>query len=231
MHSHNILTAVCIAYGLVTAILAEAVESFIATYGRKLSVLYRMVATFITETMIPKTTTYPISNVCQQRNIFQTLGDGVSPASLPDNILQRQHGKRLPNGMVQKKDGFGIDGMPSALRLGQNGSVNQSSALSVEQRSMRLLEKAGTPKFTAVRPAKWLRIASVKRLSEQQDVWCLTVPDTGCFSLANGVVVHNSHAADAFGLMAVAYEDPSRMNAKLAKINVTPRGHGSWLGA
>ncbi len=41
----------------------------------------------------------------------------------------------------------------------------------------------------------------------------------------------SSHAADAFGLMAVAYEDPSRANQQLKPINVAPRGAGSWLGA
>jgi phage terminase large subunit len=40
----------------------------------------------------------------------------------------------------------------------------------------------------------------------------------------------SSHAADAFGLMAVAYEDPSRANAQIRPLNVTPRGPGSWMG-
>lgn len=41
----------------------------------------------------------------------------------------------------------------------------------------------------------------------------------------------SSHAADAFGLMAVAYEDPSRANAALKPLNVAPRGHGGWMGS
>lgn len=40
----------------------------------------------------------------------------------------------------------------------------------------------------------------------------------------------SSHAADAFGLMCVAYEDPSRTNAPLRPLNVAPRGAGSWMG-
>lgn len=40
----------------------------------------------------------------------------------------------------------------------------------------------------------------------------------------------SSHAADAWGLMAVAYEDPSRTNAPLRPLNVSPRGAGSWMG-
>jgi len=40
----------------------------------------------------------------------------------------------------------------------------------------------------------------------------------------------SSHAADAFGLMAVAYEDPSRAGAQLKPIAIAPRGAGGWMG-
>jgi len=40
----------------------------------------------------------------------------------------------------------------------------------------------------------------------------------------------SSHAADAFGLMAVAYEDPSRAGAQLKPIDIAPRGAGGWMG-
>jgi phage terminase large subunit len=40
----------------------------------------------------------------------------------------------------------------------------------------------------------------------------------------------SSHAADAFGLMAVAYEDPSRAGAQLKPIGIAPRGAGGWMG-
>lgn len=49
-------------------------------------------------------------------------------------------------------------------------------------------------------------IASVRKLNETADVWCLTVPHGECFALANGAIVHN--CADAFGLMAIVYEEP-----------------------
>jgi hypothetical protein len=41
------------------------------------------------------------------------------------------------------------------------------------------------------------------------------VPDGHCFSLANGAVVHNS---DAFGLMAIDYEDPGKRKAFARKL-------------
>lgn len=46
------------------------------------------------------------------------------------------------------------------------------------------------------------RVASVNNLTETQDVWCLTVPEVGHFSLENGAIVHNCHGSDAFRTMA-----------------------------
>lgn len=46
-------------------------------------------------------------------------------------------------------------------------------------------------------------VANVKPLNETADVWDITVPDGHWFSLVNGAVVHN---CDAYGLMAVVYE-------------------------
>lgn len=40
----------------------------------------------------------------------------------------------------------------------------------------------------------------------------------------------SSHAADAFGLMAIAYENPSRRSGMLKPLNVAPRGAASWMG-
>ena len=40
----------------------------------------------------------------------------------------------------------------------------------------------------------------------------------------------SSHAADSFGLMAVAYEDPSRAGAQLKPLGIAPRGAGGWMG-
>ncbi len=84
-----------------------------------------------------------------------------------------------------------------------------------------------TLKFTVAKTAKWLLtasglergpriIASVKSLNNTADVWCLTVPGEESFSLANGAIVHN--CADAFGLMAICYEEPSRKKAFARKI-------------
>lgn len=50
------------------------------------------------------------------------------------------------------------------------------------------------------------------RLEERQDVWCLTVPDVGHFSLSNGAVVKN---CDAWEVLARVW--------KTAKIDAPPQ--------
>jgi hypothetical protein len=52
--------------------------------------------------------------------------------------------------------------------------------------------------LTARRPT----IASVRELDYRDDVWCLTVPDAECFSLANGAVVHN---CDSFRYLSMSW--------------------------
>jgi len=68
-----------------------------------------------------------------------------------------------------------------------------------------------TRRYIARPFVKSLRIESVSLLSERASVWDITVPDGHWFSLENGAVVHNS---DSFGLMCVAYEQPSPNAAK-----------------
>jgi hypothetical protein len=70
-----------------------------------------------------------------------------------------------------------------------------------------------------------LVIESVKRLTERADVWDITVPDGHWFALENGAVVHNS---DAFGLLAVAYEEP-RVRREAARRPVHSGGN-AWMG-
>ncbi len=66
------------------------------------------------------------------------------------------------------------------------------------------LGKTATPKNFAANAVKALRIENVKPLDYVEDVWCLTVPSVGHFSLSNGAVVKNcSHAADAFRVLAM----------------------------
>ena len=51
-----------------------------------------------------------------------------------------------------------------------------------------------------------MRIEGVEKLNERSDVWCIDVPDGAWFTLENGAVVHNSHAADAARTLGVAHK-------------------------
>jgi hypothetical protein len=74
--------------------------------------------------------------------------------------------------------------------------------------------------------ARPLRIACVERLNETADVWCLTVPDAECFSLANGAVVHN--CADAVRTLAMGLKEaqPHTSNAIIEQQFPTTR---TWV--
>jgi hypothetical protein len=51
-------------------------------------------------------------------------------------------------------------------------------------------------------------IERVSKVTTMAAVWCLTVPDMEEFALSNGAIVHNcSHPADAFRMLAVAWEE------------------------
>jgi hypothetical protein len=70
-----------------------------------------------------------------------------------------------------------------------------------------------THRDSAPHDAKLLRIASVKRLKEKSDVWCIHVPDVEHFSLSNGAIVHNSNGADAWRYLAVSIKQPEQAKA------------------
>jgi hypothetical protein len=60
--------------------------------------------------------------------------------------------------------------------------------------------------LAALTKPQQLVIENVKKLNNQADVWCLTVPDAEEFALANGAIVHNcSHPADAMRMLAIVW--------------------------
>ena len=206
-----------------------AVGSFIEMCGKRLSDLCQRIATSITATATFTTLCFQTSNVYRPKNISKRPGS----ANLAASVMK--HAARLRNGTRPQKADFGTAATPSAPKAGRSGNASQPSAWSAAASLMRWFARMGARKSIAAALAR-LRligtasacgpptIASVKRLSETSDVWCLTVPDGECFSLANGAVVHN--CADAFGLMAVVYEEPT-VNRERKRV----AARGGWMGA
>ena len=169
--------------------------------------------------MFPKAVISTISIATQQTTHSLTLS-----ACQPENTLV-SGGKQTPvesarlperkpkNGTSPKKAGFGTSAMQSEAKAGSSGSVKKSLALCVASTFKRLLEKAVIHRFTALTTAKPKRIVSVERLKTKSDVWCITVPDAGEFSLANGALVHN---CDAFRYACLVWREEMKPKAEPA---------------
>jgi hypothetical protein len=208
MRSHNGLMGAFSNAGRAAPITPERAVDCIGWHGKVLLEQFRKAVISITKMATQTITPWPISNACQPINISVTLGAKIEVVGLLDGISAKLREPKLRSGMLPKRGIYGISDKPVVLKAGQNGSANRQGALNAAIDLVRLFASRLLRKFIAVKPVKPLRIANVRKLNERQDVWCLTVPDVGCFSLANGAIVHNSHASDAFGLMCVAYDEP-----------------------
>lgn len=207
-------------FGRVTATFQRAAADCIGMLGARLSVLFRTAATFITVTGTQPTTGSATSNALTLRSICglsvmaRPHTGAASSAPTPE--------KARPHGTVQRLAASGTADRLSGHRAGRNGFASLRSALSAAMSFRHWSAKVVTPKSIAIPHARrlptgnvacpqngLLRIASVKPITETADVWDITVPDGHWFSLENGAVVHNS---DAFGLMAVDYEQQPQSN-------------------
>jgi hypothetical protein len=118
---------------------------------------------------------------------------------------------QLPIGINQMKGGCGIGDTPSDQRAGSSGSANSDRALNAASFSTLSFARAAMRKFIAILTARPLRIERVDSLEQREDVYCLTVPDAQCFSLANGAIVRN---CDAFRYLAMAWRPRLRHTPK-----------------
>jgi phage terminase large subunit len=216
MNSRSILTGGFIGFGQANRIFQRAASDCTETHGCRHLAPFQKVAIFTIATEMFSTIKSTILNVCLHLSIYRNpelsgLSQGMDGfLSLPAT--------RLRNGIVHQKVGFGTRETRSVLKAGLNGGEKKSRAsivafyikhwfarAAMQANIAGVLAKLLLIGFAARLTNTQLRIAHVKRLKEQHDVWDITVPEGHCFSLSNGAVVHNS---DSFGLMAVVYEAP-----------------------
>ncbi len=204
-NSRNTLTGGYTECGLPSVTCHEAGENSTGMYGGKRLVKYLKDATYTIKTVTYRTIGSLISNVSPLMsilNIKTTKPETVSFLNSPE--------LEPPHGMAPPRVGYGIKDTPNVHKAGPSGNVKKSSVLFAKSNFPHSLERVETHKSTvpgSVKPthtANVLKVESVEFLNERQDVYCMTVPDAGEFSLANGAVVHN---CDAFGLMCVAVEE------------------------
>lgn len=186
-HLHSISMAAYTGYGLARNIYRAAAGGCTERYGsRRLAPFLRGV-TFTILTAIRRIMPLPTWSACQQ--VSTSVRGRVYPmdlATLPAN--------ERPTGTDQKLEGFGTSVTQKEVRDGSSGSESQKIAPFAEARLMLWSGIAAIHRCIAGITARPRRIVCVTPLNERSDVWCLTVPDAGEFSLANGAIVHNSDA-------------------------------------
>jgi hypothetical protein len=160
---------------------------------------YLKATTFTIKTLIGQTITYGTWNAYPYQNINQSQNQTTK------DCLPMQE-KVLGNGMDLQKEESGIRNIPSRQGTGKNGRDRQSHANIAASRSSRSLEMETTLADFAMQTAKPLLVESVSELKETADVYDITVPGVGHFSLENGAIVHNS---DAFRYMCIALKKAS----------------------
>ena len=203
--SRSISLALSTASGRVSAITRVAVRACIEMSGlrRLASSLTDAISTIATG--IQGTTPYRILNAYPSGTISRASGRSTRPVRGITLPLPRD--PALLSGTRRTWGVSGTAAMPRVPSHGLSGSVSLSPASTAAPRWTRLFASLVILKSIALTPARRLRIASVRPLQGvREDVWCLTVPDGAQWSLANGAITHNSHAADAFGGMA--YRNP-----------------------
>jgi hypothetical protein len=206
-HSASTSTGTSIVSGLRSATSRVGAHVYTAMCGWLRSVRSLTDATSITAMETAPTIAFPTLSVLPAVSISRRSGNGATQArpftSLP--VLATQP----PNGTALRQEGPGTDGTLDAARDGRSGSARIVRAfIAARSFTMRLFGSRGTRRSTARRRARPLHIASVRPLDVTADTCCIHVPDVECFALANGAVVHNSHAADAFRGLAVRHQTP-----------------------
>lgn len=195
-----------IAYGQMINILLGVVKLSIEAFGQTLMAKFLRDLTSTIRIMIIKITTLKILSVFQLKNIC--LERGMKLNIEDQSVLLKVLEIKQPNGISLKPVGFGTKEMLKEVRVGPNGEESLGIAQFVKKSLTVLLGKVVTLKNIAQDGVSTLSIEEIKNLSTKEDVWCLTVPNYGHFSLLNGAIVHN--CADAFGYFALNFRELSK---------------------
>jgi len=129
-------------------------------------------------------------------------------------------------------DARNIDAMPKEAKAGLNGKESQGRVRNAIAYLMRWLGKTENSKSIApIYAASKLTVKDVCRLNRTADVWCLTVPDTGSWSLANGAIVHNSNPADSLRYYAVEIKEGNKPPKQEEYVDAYSESHQStaWM--
>lgn len=132
-------------------------------------------------------TIYGILNAYLRKYISKCLSPIIKALAINAEMLQL-------NGTGLRLVGNGTVNMHSKLNRGLNIKEKQGDVCFVIKNLAASSEKAHLLQNTVTPTVKPLMVEDVKSLKIKEDVWCITVPGVGHFSLSNGAVVKNSDA-------------------------------------
>lgn len=174
--------------GLANDTFQKVDQDFIEMFGlRHMKGVSPQTATYITKTIIPIIIHSIIWNAYLEKSIY-----GFQDQMVRDCQERREKLQQL--GIDLMRADYGISAMPLDPLVGQNGNVKAENVSTVKRYMTALLELMDILKNSAIPIAKLPIIEKVEFLHELADVWDITVPKVGHFSLSNGAIVHNSDA-------------------------------------
>jgi hypothetical protein len=100
----------------------------------------------------------------------------------------------------------GTSGMQSTLPVGLSRAFQPHAPIAaggITSPSLRWARES-----SATRTAKPVHCVSVEPLPEKQTVYCITVPETGCFALKGGMIVANCGDSVRYACMSRPYNPP-----------------------
>jgi len=163
--------------------------AFIVRCGKAFTGPFQMDSTSITWTTTEPITSPRISNSCSGLSTLESTAETL-PTLLRSSLDWSRRASPLLHGMEAMRANAGIASTTNGTSGRSWGERLRSLASSVASIIQSLLPKRANP--SSVTPiAKHAHCVRVERLSEPTDVYCLTVPDAGCFALASGVIVSN----------------------------------------
>jgi len=217
MKSPNTFMGLFTEYGRKIGTFLKAGVDYIETLGNQLSEKFPKIAISIT-----KMETQAII-CCGTWSVWIDLNTCVEHGKKREikNLMvsQKRVEKKPLTGIDQQKVGYGTNFTHKELCLGQNGKEKKNPVLRVISNSMHWLENV--IRKNIVRPnVNPLHVLAVKELNKKVDVWCLTVPNIGHFSLENGSIVHN---CDALRTFAMGYKQKTT-KPKADKVRIQDSG-------
>lgn len=205
----NILKASFIGCGQKKDIMRLVVQGFIGWFGLRHLVKYLKAATSIIKTATQQIIKLIILNALTLRNILAL--HGIIRTGLFTFLIKRV--KKLLNGTNQRLEGNGTKATRNAAKHGLNGNTKLNAVYIATRSFKHLFAIMATSINTAIQTVKPLTIERVSVIQNNENVWCLTVPDCEHFSLENGAIVHN--CADSARYAAIA--------APLARVGLLPK--------